>query len=287
MTEAQVYDNRLCKLGEGPLWHPERGQLFWFDILNDRLLSQEGGRQLEWRFDRRVSAAGWIDRDTLLVAGAGALLRFDLSSGQSEHLCDLEADKPQNRSNDGRADPFGGFWIGTMGRKSEARAGSIYRYYRGELRRMFPGITIPNAISFSPDGGHAFFADTREKTVWRQKLDGKGWPAGEPEIFLETRTESLNPDGAVVDSEGHLWVAQWGAGRVARYTPEGNLDQIVSVAASQASCPAFGGPDLTTLFMTTARDDLEEAALRSEPLAGATFTAQTIIRGQAEHRVIP
>lgn len=284
--DARLFDDRPCQLGEGPLWHPERKQLFWFDILGDRMLSRKGDEQREWAFGRRVSAAGWVDRDTLLVASAGALLRFDIATGRHDHLCDLEADKPQNRSNDGRADPFGGFWIGTMSRKSEDKAGAIYRYYKGELRMLFPGITISNAICFAPDGGHAFFADTRAKLVWRQKLGRDGWPEGEPHVFLDHKGEGLNPDGAVIDAESHMWLAQWGASRVARYKPDGSLDQTIAVETAHTSCPAFGGPDLTTLFITTAREGLKQDQLDDQPLAGAVFTAEVGIRGQAEHRVL-
>ncbi|MBS9722148.1 SMP-30/gluconolactonase/LRE family protein [Tianweitania sp. BSSL-BM11] len=286
MIQAELYDDRPCRLGEGPLWHPERKQLFWFDILNHKMLTREGDEQREWQFDRAVSAAGWIDRDTLLVAGAGALLRFNLVSGRSEPIIELEGEQLDNRSNDGGTDPWGGFWIGTMGRKGEHKAGSIYRYYRGEVRQLVPDVTITNAISFKPDGSFAFFADTRQRLVWKQALDGEGWPKGEPSVFLDLSSESLNPDGAAVDAEGRLWVAQWGAGRVACYDDAGTLIEIVSTPATQSSCPAFGGADLSTLFITSARDNLDAEALASQPLAGSAFKADLGIRGQAAHRVI-
>ncbi|GHD22847.1 SMP-30/gluconolactonase/LRE family protein [Tianweitania populi] len=286
MIQAELYDDRACLLGEGPLWHPERKQLFWFDILNHKLLSRDGDEPLEWQFDRTVSAAGWIDRDTLLVAAADALLRFDLVSGHYEPIVELENDQPDNRSNDGGTDPWGGFWIGTMGRKGQHKRGSIYRYYRGQLRRLVPDVTITNAISFAPDGSYAFFADTREQFVWKQVLDEHGWPKGEPSVFLDLRAEDLNPDGAAVDAEGRLWVAQWGASRVACYDQGGTLTEVVTAPASQTSCPAFGGADLSTLFMTTARENLAPEALANEGLAGSVFKAELGIRGQAAHRVV-
>ena len=286
MIQAELYDDRACLLGEGLLWHPERKQLFWFDILNHKLLSREGDEPREWQFDRTVSAAGWIDRDTLLVAAADVLLRFDLVSGHYEPIIELESGQPDNRSNDGGTDPWGGFWIGTMGRKAQRKAGSIYRYYRGEVRLLVPGVTVTNAISFAPDGSHMFFADTREQVVWKQMLDETGWPKGEPSVFLDLRSENLNPDGAAVDAEGQFWGAQWGAGRIACYDSNGTLREVVSVPASQSSCPAFGGGDLSTLFVTTARDGLSAKALASEPLAGSVFKAELGVRGQAAHRVI-
>ena len=143
---AELFDDRLCALGEGPLWHPERAELFWFDILGRKLLS----KRREWSFDTAHSAAAWIDEDRLLVASEHGLSILDVASGAREHVCTIEADNAATRSNDGRADPHGGFWIGTMGWNAEIGVGSIYRYYRGELRRLYGRITISNSIRVKP-----------------------------------------------------------------------------------------------------------------------------------------
>lgn len=287
MSGAVVFDATPCALGEGPLWHPGRGQLFWFDILAGRLLARDGGATRHWDFDGTVSAAGWVDDTTLLVASDSALLHFDLGTGASEVVAPLEPDMPGNRPNDGRADPWGGFWLGTMDRDGTAPTGAIYRYYRGEVRRLFAPITIPNAICFSPDGGHACFSDTVTGQVQRVRLEpANGWPAAEPEVFLDLRAERLNPDGAVMDADGVFWNAQWGASRVAAYDADGQFLRAVAVPARQSSCPAFGGPDLTTLFVTSARQGLSTEVLEAEPLNGQTFAAEGVARGQAEHQVI-
>lgn len=283
---SMIFDARRCELGEGPLWHPERKQLFWFDILGNRLLTQAADGPQEWRFGERVSAAGWVDADRLLIASESALFRFDLRSGARETICALEADIPGNRSNDGRADPQGGFWIGTMGKAAEPGAGAIYRFWRGELRRLFAPISISNAICFPPDGRHAHFADTVTGKVMRVALDAEGWPEGEPEVFLDLSGEGLNPDGAVVDADGVLWLAEWGSARVSAYAPDGRRLRSVAVAAAQSSCPAFGGPDLSTLYVTTALQGMDAAARAAEPQGGMTFAAPGAGRGQREHRVI-
>ncbi|MEP6333662.1 MAG: SMP-30/gluconolactonase/LRE family protein, partial [Anderseniella sp.] len=123
----EVFDSTPCTLGEGPLWHPERGQLFWFDIIGKTLFCREGQTLHQWRFDENVSAAGWVDRDTLLIASETGLFRFDIETGRQCLVQTLEADNAATRSNDGRADPWGGFWIGTMGKNAEPKAGAIYR----------------------------------------------------------------------------------------------------------------------------------------------------------------
>lgn len=282
MMHNTVYDARVCRLGEGPLWHPERGQLFWFDILARRLLSCLGDQQLHWQFDEYVSSAGWIDNEHLLIASQTALLKFNIETGHRTQLTPLEAGNKTTRSNDGRADAFGGFWIGTMGQNAENGAGAIYRYYKGEMRLLFPDISIPNAICFSPDGRTAYFTDTPKQIIWRQPLhEITGWPKGEAQQHIDLRPENLNPDGAVVDAHGYLWNAQWGASRVARYSLDGNLDYALELPASQASCPAFGGDNLSQLFVTSA-----SVGLGIAETGGKTYVLEVGAKGQREHRVL-
>ncbi|WP_316013556.1 SMP-30/gluconolactonase/LRE family protein [Roseobacter sp. HKCCA0434] len=274
---AEVWDDRPCELGEGPLWHPERGELFWFDILGRKLMS----KARVWEFDHNVSAAGWIDRDTLLVAGDGALSTFDIATGAREEVVALEADDPATRSNDGRADPQGGFWIGTMGRTAEPGLGSIYRYYRGELRKLFDRITISNSICFAPEGDRAFFADTAAETIWQVPLDRHGWPVEGRQVFVEG---AEGCDGAVCDAEGHVWSARWGPGQVVRLTPDGRVDHVETLPVPQVSCPALT-PD-GTLYATTAREGMGRDALAAAPMSGAVFKVLEGLAGRAEQRVI-
>jgi sugar lactone lactonase YvrE len=281
-----VFDDRRCELGEGALWHPEREQLFWFDILRGALLSRAGDEALRWDFGEFVSAAGWIDRDHLLVVSESAFWRFAIDSGARELVAPLAA-APRLRSNDGRADPWGGFWVGTMGKNAEDRAGGVWRLWRGELRELLPGITIPNAICFDAPRELAYFADTARRRVWAQPLDpATGWPAGEPRLFLDLVPEGLAPDGAVVDGEGRFWNAQWGSGRVACYDPAGRFLAEERFPARQVSCPAFGGADLATLFVTSAQEGLNDTERAEEPAGGSTFARRVAARGVPEPRVV-
>ncbi|WP_037306668.1 SMP-30/gluconolactonase/LRE family protein [Ruegeria halocynthiae] len=284
---SAVFDTRPCELGEGPLWHPERQQLFWFDIVGKRLMTQEDGAPRSWQFDEHVSAAGWVDRETLVMASETGLWLFNLQDGQKQLITPLEADNPVTRSNDGRADPWGGFWIGTMGKGAEPGAGAIYRYWRGELRQLVAEVTISNAICFAPDRSCAYFTDTMTQQVMRWALNAEtGWPDGSSAVFLDLRGDGLYPDGAVIDPDGNIWIAQWGAGRVAAYTRAGQFLTAVTFEAAHTSCPAFGGEDLTTLFCTTAREGLDAATLAAHPTNGMTFAAPGAGKGQAEHRVL-
>lgn len=286
MIAARIHDERVCALGEGPLWHPERRQLFWFDVTGRRLLSRDASGPLVWNWDEMVSAAGWIDHDTLMVAGETALWRFNISTGARARIVPLEADRPGNRSNDGRADPLGGFWIGTMGRGAEPGAGAIYRYFRGEVRKLYQDVTIPNAICFAPGGDTAYFADTAKGAVWKQHIDRAGWPSGRPELFVDFSGVGLTPDGAVCDAEGNVWIAQWGAWRVACHGPDGRFRLALACGAAQTTCPAFGGEDLRQMFVTSATEGLPDTALDYQPGGGRTWVADMPVQGMPERRVV-
>ncbi len=268
------------------MWHPLRRQLFWFDILGNRLLSRVNDKALQWQFDRHVSAAGWLDDDHLLIATETDLIRFDLRNGGSERVVALEEGNTATRSNDGRADPYGGFWIGTMGKHAEPGAGALYRFHKGELRQIRDGVSIPNATCFTPDGKRAYFADTAEHLVWCYDLDDQGWPLGPPRVFLDHRDSGINPDGAVVDSNGVFWCAEWSGSRVAGYDGDGNLIYEYRLPASQPTCPAFGGVGLRVMYVTSARQGLPRQKLADETGAGQTFAISGMPPGQAEHRVL-
>ena len=287
MTTALVYDSRSCELGEGPLWHPVRKQLFQFDIEGHQLLWQTvEGEPQALKFDGPVSAAGWIDREHLLVASHRALHRVEIDSGQIEDLVPLESDNPATRSNDGRTDMQGGFWIGTMGCNGASEAGALYRYANGELRKLRAKLTTPNAICFAPDGTLGYFADTRQRRVWSWALDKQGWPVGSPNVFLDLSQEGLRPDGAVTDAAGNLWIAQWAESRVAVYAPDGQFLSAHPLPTAHTSCPAFGGPDFRDLYVTSARQKLMPEDLANQPDAGRTFVLPRVGAGRAEPQVI-
>ncbi len=281
-----IFDDRPCQLGEGPLWHPLRQQLIWFDITGKRMLSRTDAGPMDWQMEEMTSAAGWISRDELFIATETGLYRFNLETGAKTLVVALEADLPDTRSNDGRADPQGGFWIGTLGKQHGGglpAKGAIYRFYRGELRKLYSPIAISNAISFGPDGKTACFTDTETQKVLRVALDSQGWPRGEPEVYLDLTAQGLNPDGAVIDAAGVMWLAEWGAARVAAYAPDGRFLRAIGFDAPHTSCPAFGGD---TLYCTSALQGMDAAAKAAHPDAGKTFMARGIATGQPEHQVI-
>lgn len=281
MKLPKVFDHTINILGEGPLWHPKLQTLFWFDILNKTMHMSDGSNHKSWTFECFVSAAGWVSNEKLLVASATDLRLFNILTGSSEQICQLESNNLSTRSNDGRADPFGGFWIGTMGIAAEPQAGSIYRLFEGEIVKLFPNITISNSICFSPDRKFGYFCDTPERQIMRVPLDQSGWPSSDPEVFIDLREDNLNPDGAIIDRSGNLWSAQWGASRVAQYDRNGRFVSELTFDAKQISCPAMGGKNMSTLFATSAFVDLDNAS----PNDGKTFFIEIDCVGQEEHQV--
>ena len=288
MTSSKIFDNTLCTLGEGPMWHPKRESLIWFDIMG--MCMYERGlyhkKPNKFQFNHFVSACGWVNDTQILIATSKSLDTFDLESSSVKTLVHLEAENSRTRPNDGRTDPLGGFWISTMGIEHESEAGSIYRFYKGELRKLFSKISIPNSICFSPDGATGYFCDSGSHIIMAVKLDSNGWPVSSPETFIDLRSEGLIPDGSVVDKEGCLWNAQWGSSRVAQYSPSGELLQTIEIDAPNSSCPEFGGENGSTIFVTSARYQLSDNELDLAPTSGSVFYAETSAEGQLSPQVI-
>lgn len=274
-----------CQLGEGATWSEARDALLWTDIQGQRLWSFEpaSGRSQSWALPGRLgSFALTRDANRLLGAFEHHIAWLDLNTGRSQALAHFE-DGLATRANDGRCDRAGNFIFGTFDEvRQGAPAGRWYRYSAsGELRPMnLPPVYIPNGLAFSPDGQRIYFADSSERAVRCADYDGATGALRNARVFVEL--EEGEPDGATVDAEGHYWSAQWGAGRLQRYAPNGEPSGQVLLHASQPSCPAFGGPGLATLFATTARQGLDAQALAAQPHAGQVFSIKTPWRGLPE-----
>lgn len=283
-----VWSPEPLTLGEGPLAHGERGSLVWFDILGRTLHEKrfDGGPTRTHRLPVMASAAAVVDRRRVLLATETDLRLFDLDDGTSGTVAPLEADNPGTRSNDARVHPCGAFWIGTMGRGAEPERGAIRWFRGGEMRLLFPRVTIPNAICFAPDGRAAYFADTGRATIWRVETDPEtGLPRGEPAVFRASAPGEGVPDGAVVDEDGTLWNARWGGWSLDGYAPDGTRAASVRLPVAQPTCPAFAGAGLDRLVVTTARENLPEDALAGQPAAGAVLHVDLPVRGRPEPRV--
>lgn len=296
MTEAsedapavQVLSGVVCQLGEGPSFDARTDTLFWFDIVGRRLLEKRfpDGATVVHELPFMGSAIAAVDGERQLIAGDDGLYIRERGSGRLSLHTPLEADDGLTRSNDGRVHPCGALWIGTMARDESAGRGAIYRFFRGELRRLYEAVSIPNSICFSPDGTNAYFADSSARALWRVACDpATGLPAGEPVLFVDGTQADGYIDGSVVDAEGVLWNARWGGARLDAYRPDGTLLRSVRVPALQASCPAFVGRDVGKLAVTSAWKGMDETARAKDPQGGKTFLVDLDVKGRAEPDVV-
>jgi sugar lactone lactonase YvrE len=270
------------RLGEGPCWSPNEGRLFWFDILGRRLHWLEPGTGLkgEWSLPLRASAAAPRAAGGLIAATEAGLVHIN---GRTGELRQAQAFAfPRGfRSNDGKIDPAGRFWWSVMDEADGARPGAVFRTDPdGRTRRVLDGVHIPNTLAVTADGATLFLADSRAQRLDAYAIDDQGG-LGPPRSFVDLSGEAATPDGGAFDAEGFLWNAQWGGWRVVRYAPDGRIDRIVDMPVSQPTSCAFGGPDLATLYITSAAEGLDAHALARQPLAGALFALEPGVRGLA------
>lgn len=294
MSELIPFSGRiLCdftsELGEGPTYEPLTGTAWWFNIKGQELheLHLESGRKTVHPLPFLGSVLATIDPARQLIASDEGLFVRDIASYQLSPFATVE-DKPGNRSNDGRVHPCGALWIGTMGRNAEKHAGAIYHVAGKRITKLFSNVTIPNAICFSPDGATAYFTDTDVNHLMRVDIDpATALPTGDPVILSDESAAPGGVDGAVCDADGLIWNARWGAGAVEVYKPDGRKIARYAVPATQPSCPAFVGPRASRLLVTSAWQDLDDAARAADPNAGKTFDLGVEVNGRFEPAFLP
>ena len=281
-------------LGEGVVWDKRSQCVWWTDIQQSTLYRlrypcREPSRDLQsFTTPERLCCFALTDNEETLLAGfASGLALFDVATGKCRWLARPDEVKPGSgrRLNDGRMDRQGRFWVGAMV-EDEALAGnnsaSLYCLDNsGQLSVHKSGIQISNGICWSPDNQQFYFADSPRQRILSYNYDLATGAISSPEPFANTPQNQF-PDGAVVDSQGYLWSAHWGGGCVVRYSPQGAVDQIIKTPASQPSCVGFGGPNMTTLFITSARQDLSPQQLQNDPEAGNLFVVETSVQGIEE-----
>ena len=284
MTTPSVFPGRhriavACgaALGEGALWDRRTATLIFVDI--------KGHRVWRWRAESEpVStdlgeqvgfAVLTADPDQLLVGLQSGLARLDLRSGQTEMFNRPEPDLPGNRLNDATVGPDGSLYFGSMDDGEAASTGSFYRWNRGELSFFGKKAVITNGPAIDPERRLLYCSDTAAGQVFRHRLGPDGTP-GEREPFVTFEEGWGHPDGMAVDEEGHVWICHFGDSRVTRFSPDGQPELIVPVPTAQVTKAAFGGPDLTTLFVTTAAKGRDP---HLDPMAGHVYAFDVGIRG--------
>lgn len=276
-------------LGESPLWCEHTQSLLWLDIDSGRLqrFHPASGRHDRFEFDARFvgSLALTHTPGRVLIAQDLGLYLFDLAGGDCRLVCQVEPREQDNRLNDGRCDAQGRFWVGTMDNQLSRPHGAFYRVDPdGSVHHQFGDVIVSNTVTFSPDSTRLYFSDTRRFVTWRFALDVQAGTLSQREVFVDHTARRERPDGACVDAEGFVWTALFGSGRLVRYSPAGEVDRIVELPVTNPTCICLGGPDLKTLYITSARKFLGREQLRHEPLAGAVLALDVEVPGLPERR---
>lgn len=285
MTTPSVFPGRhrvavacAAVLGEGPIWDPRTGTLIFVDI--------KGHRVWRWRPDSEPVSVdvgepvGFAvltpDPDVLLLGRKSGLARLDLRSGEVSTGLAPEPGMPGNRLNDAAVGPDGSLYFGSMDDGEVVSTGRFYRWSAGgELSPFGEKAVVTNGPAIDPERGVLYCADTTGGRVFRHALGPDGTP-GAPELFVQFEEGWGHPDGMAVDVEGHVWIAHHGDSRVTRFSPDGVPVLIVPVPTAKVTKPAFGGPDLTTLFVTTAAKGRDPVL---DPMAGHVYAFDVGIAG--------
>lgn len=279
-TATLAIDSR-CRLGEGILWDDRAQRLYWVDILSARLWmhAPASGETHAWALPEALGCLALCEDGRLLLALAKSIRLADMPRpGEALALRTLTGIEPEfgpaTRSNDGRCDHHGNFVFGTKDERgpNPAPRGRFYQFSAAHgLRPLpLPAAAIPNSICFSPDGRTLYHCDSAQPRILACDYDPARADASNVRVFAEIEG-GRSPDGSTVDAEGFLWNAHWDGGRAVRYAPDGRVDRVVTVPAGMPSCCAIGGAALDTLYVTTAREEMDAGTLARMPAAGGVF----------------
>ena len=288
MSPAQKVDHLLAlqaELGEAPLWDPATGTFWCVDIVRCRLIAfdWEPRTTTEWPLPSLGGGLALTADGRLLVATQTGLFLFDRRSGDYEFFVHPEPDVPMNRLNEGKVDPQGRFWIGSICTLGRRPTGSLYRVDRdGRTVRMLRDIVVPNCLVWTADRTRVLFTDSAKKVIWSFAYNAEGGTLSDQQVFADCSSSAGIPDGGALDQDGFLWNAEFGGGRIVRYDPRGRVDREIALPVTQVNSIAFAGPTLDHLVITTSKRLLSPGDRAAQPLAGDLFVLDPGVRGLAE-----
>jgi sugar lactone lactonase YvrE len=289
VTEVDVVLRTRASVGEGPVWDSRSNTLVWVDIMNNavHVFDPASGQDRSVDVGQPVGAAVLREAGGLVLAlrDGFALIDADLDVKNLRWVARVEADVPTNRMNDGKCDAAGRFWAGTMAFDTTPGVAALYRLDPDfQVTRVVPEVTLSNGLDWSLDNRHMYYVDSTTQRVDIFDFDLDPGQLADRRPLISIAPEVGLPDGLTIDAEGCLWLALFGGGAIHRYTPDGQLDRILRVPASRVTCCAFGGPDYTELYITSATSGMSESDLAAEPLAGSVFRCRPGVRGRPAFR---
>jgi sugar lactone lactonase YvrE/DNA-binding IclR family transcriptional regulator len=269
-------------LGEGPFWDVREKRLYWVDILAPSVFRFDPatGRNEERRTGKLVSAVVPCAGGGLVALTQNGVERFDFDNGGFSAIVDPEASLPENRFNDGKCDAAGRLWAGSMALDATTPSGRLYRIGTGgACTEMDRGFIVSNGLDWAPDGKTFYFADSRAGTIFAYAFDATRGDLGGKRIFASVPPEDGRPDGLAVDADGTVWCALWDGWRIRGYRPDGSVLTDLTLPTPRPTSIAFGGEDLKTLFITSARVRLPSRTLAEAPLSGGLFALRMDVPG--------
>ncbi|RYY21666.1 MAG: SMP-30/gluconolactonase/LRE family protein [Chitinophagaceae bacterium] len=280
---AQLVIETRARLGEGSVWHPKENKLYWVDIEGKILhvFSPATGLDKVYHLGSRVGTIVPVNGGGVLVALQSGIHNFNTNSGKLSFITNPLTDTINLRFNDGKCDPSGRFWVGTLALDSRKKGGVLYRMDNdNSIRVMLDSVSVSNGIVWTEDKKTMYYNDTPTGTIQGFDYDNKTGAISNRRVAVRIPKGGGSPDGMTIDKDGNLWVALWGSGTVGKFDPNtGELIQKIIVPAPNVSSCAFGGKNLETLFITTARVGLNEEKLKQYPLSGGLFSVKPGVRG--------
>lgn len=272
-------------LGEGPFWSVAEQKLHWVDILAPAVISGDpASGERSMRPMPELVGVAIPKRSGGFICATETGIKTLSRSGKLETLCEPEADRTGNRFNDGKCDANGRLWVGSLAINTEPGKGLLWKIEAdGTATAMEVGLHISNGLGWSPDNTTFYFADSGKRMIWAYDFDLEAGLISNRRPFVELGEGQGVPDGLCVDSEGGVWAALWDGWAVQRFTPDGRLDQSVPLPVPRPTSCCFGGPDLKTLFVTTARIRLSAQQLSDAPLSGSVLSVATQHTGQPDN----
>jgi sugar lactone lactonase YvrE len=278
-----------CELGEGPHWDVARGRLRFVDINGGVIhdLDPATGDDHAVPVPPPVSFAVPVGDGPDLLCGTGADVTLLAGDGHTSGRLPVEPDRPGNRINEGKADPAGRLWFGSMSLSRTPGVASLYCLDAGGLRTVSRGMAIGNGMDWDLDRGRMYHIDSTTQRIDVYRYDLETGMVADRRVFARIDPADGLPDGLTLDADGCLWLCLYTGGTIRRYDPEGMLMTTVRLPVAHVTSAAFGGPDLSTLFVTTSRHRLNEAERAAQPLAGALLVVDPGVRGRPPGRVSP
>lgn len=292
---GSVIDVRLAvasaaRLGESPVWHPREKVLYYVDIPGHRLQRFDplSGELRHWQFDTDVASLAPRIDGTLLLAMRDGLWTFDPATGERERVTKPPYDPSNERFNDGKCDPQGRFWVGTIYEPRDPPLASLHCLDKGQLAKRAEGFTVMNGLAWSPNGRTMHWSDTTSHTIFAADFDPAHGTLSRRRVFASFPVKQTGqalagyggrPDGAAMDAEGCYWVAMFEGQRLLRLSPEGEIVREVELPVRCPTMPCFGGPHLQTLYITTARENRPAAELLDQPWAGCVLALDVDVPG--------